>query len=163
MSTNSDTVFSVTDDGRPTETPRCTRTSLCSREGCLVCEELTSDHHVRNLNNDLEVTPNPKPSSKPPAPPNHILYTLTEEFKQALIDEQEEDIKALLTQYDLFGITSPDFLTFDRTELVKLVRTARELHKGRVAPQPNPHHPPPPFQTCLQYEDKQTGNSNLVR
>ena len=161
MSTNSDTMFSVTDDGRLTETPRCTRTSPCSEADCLVCNGPASDHHVRNLNNDLETTPTPKKSSKPLAPPNHILSLLTEEFKQVLIDEQEEDIKALLTQYDLFGITSPDFLKFDRTELMKLVQTARELHKGRVAPQPNPN--PPPFQTCLQYEDKQTGNSYLVR
>ena len=163
MSTNSDTMFSVTDDGRLTETPRCTRMSPCSEADCLVCNGPASDHHVRNLNSDLETTPIPKKSPKPLAPPNHILSTLTEEFKQALIDEQAEDVDILLTQYDLFGKTCPDVLTFDRTELVKLVRTARELHKGRVAPQPNPHHPPPPFQTCLQYEDKQTGNSNLVR
>ena len=162
MSTNSDTVFSVTDDGRPTETPRCTRTSLCSREGCLVCEELTSDHHVRNLNNDLDVTPTPKTSSRPLAPPEHNFSFFTEAFKQALTDEQAENIDMLLTQYDLFGKTCPDGFKYDCTELMKLVQTARELHKGRVAPQPNPN-PPPPLQNYLQYEDKQTGNSNLVR
>ena len=122
MSTNSDTMFSVTDDGRLTETPRCTRTSPCYEADCQGCNEPASDHHVRNLNNDLETTPTPKKPSKPLAPPNHILSLLTEEFKQVLIDEQEEDIKALLTQFDLFGITSPDFLKFDRTELMKLYR-----------------------------------------
>ena len=142
MSTNSDTVFSVTDDGRPTETPRCTRTSLCSREGCLVCEELTSDHHVRNLNNDLEATPPPKTFSKTSAPPDHFISTFTEEFRQALLADNMEDIQAVLMFYDLQLPTCLDFFKYDRTELMKTIQTTRELHKGRAAPQPNPNPPP---------------------
>ena len=140
MSTNSDTMFSVTDDGRLTETPRCTRTSPCSEADCLVCNGPASDHHVRNLNNDLETTPTPKKPSKPLAPPNHILSLLTEEFKQVLIDEQEEDIKALLTQYYLFEKTCPDFFKYDRTEINKLIHDARQLLANLSKPTAPPDH-----------------------
>ena len=140
MSTNSDTMFSVTDDGRLTETPRCTRTSPCSEADCLVCNGPASDHHVRNLNSDLETTPIPKKSSKPLAPPNHIFSTLTEEFKQALIDEQAEYVDALLTQYDLFGKTCPDFFKYDRTELNKLIHDARQLLANISKPTAPPDH-----------------------
>ena len=141
MSTNSDTTFSMADDGSLTETPipsqpKCTRMSPCSKADCPFCNGPASNHHVRDLTKDLETTPTPKKLSKPPAPPNHIFSTLTEEFKQALLDEEAEDVEALLTQYDLFGKTCPDFLKFDRTMLMKLVLTGRKLHKGRDNPQP---------------------------
>ena len=101
MSTNSDTMFSVTDDGRLTETPRCTRTSPCSEADCLFCNGPASNHHVRDLSNYLETTPNPKKPSKPTAPPDHFITTFTEEFQQTLLTNNPEDIQTVLMFYDL--------------------------------------------------------------
>ena len=164
MSTNSANMFSVTDDGRLTETPKCTRTSPCSKADCLFCNGPASYHHVRDLANDLETTPTPKQFSKPTAPPDHFISTFTEEFQQALLGGIMEDIQVVLMFYDLQVTTCTDFFKFDRTQLMNLVQTSRELHKGRDDPQPTPiQTPPPPFQAFLQYENQQTGNSYLVR
>ena len=129
----------------PQDDQRCTRTTGCQKTECLVCHPPgTGTNHVRNLSQELGTTPTPK-KTKPTAPADHIFSILTEEFKQALLDEQAEEVKALLTQYDLFRKTCPDFLKFDRTELMKLVLTARELHKGRDNSQPatTPTNPTP--------------------
>ena len=94
----------------------CTRQTSCKKANCPICSKPTpGTQNIRDLTQELETTPPPKKLSKPPAPPNHIFSTLTEELKQALLDEEAEDVEALLTQYDLFGKTCPDFLKFDRT------------------------------------------------
>ena len=70
-----------------------------------------------------------------------------EEFKQALLAEEAEDVEALLTQYDLFGKTCPDFLKFDCTMLMKLVKTARTSFKTKTQSDPVPTPHPPELQT----------------
>ena len=103
-------------------------------------------HHVRYLTQELETTPPPKKLSKPPAPPDHIFSPLTEEFKQAFLDDKTEDIKALLNQYDLFGTACPDFLKFDRIELMKLVKTKISTCSCSYSPSSPPSIRPPNHQ-----------------
>ena len=61
------------------------------------------------LSQELDTTPPPKRLIKPLALVHHIFKTLPEEFKQAFLDDETEDIKAILNQYDLYGTTCLDF------------------------------------------------------
>ena len=145
---------------RPASTPQdetsrsCTRLTACEKANCPSCRApITGNHHVRDLSQELETTPPPKRLIKPPAPPDHFISTYTDEFKQALLANNTEDIHTVLMFYDLQITTCPDFLNFDRTELMNLVLTARKLHKGQdnsqPAPAPATHHllHPPDLQT----------------
>ena len=140
MSTNSNTMFSVTDDGRLTETPRCTRKSPCSKADCPFCNRPASYHHVHDLANDLGTTPTPKNSSKPTAPPDHFITTFTEEFQQTLLTNNPEDIQTVLMFYDLQLPTCTDFFKYDRTEINKLNHDARQLLANLSKPTAPPDH-----------------------
>ena len=127
----------------PQDDQRCTRTTGCQKTECLVCHPPgTGTNHVRNLSQELGTTPTPK-KTKPTAPADHIFSILTEEFEQAFMDNDTVEIEGILTQYDLFGKTCPDYLKYDRSALNKLVLTARELHKGRDNSQPATTPTPP--------------------
>ena len=85
---------------------------------------IAGTQHVRNLSKELETTSPPKRPTKPPAPSDHFISTVTEEFQQSLLEGNTEDIQTVLKFYDLQLSTCLDFLRFDRTELMKLVQTA---------------------------------------
>ena len=107
----------------PQDKQRCTRTTGCQKTECLFCYPPgTGTNHVRNLSQELGTTPTSKKTTKPPAPANHIISLLTEEFEQAFLDDETEDVKFLLKQYDLFSSTCPDSLKFDHSELIKHVK-----------------------------------------
>ena len=92
MSTDSANQFSMEDDGSVTETPphsmqKCTRGSPCSRSDCPSCTGPANNGHVRNLTNDLEVTP-----VKFTIPPNHWIIDIIKSIKEAI---QDQDIAEL--------------------------------------------------------------------
>ena len=114
------------DAAPPASTPQdgtsrsCTRQTPCKKANCpSCCKPITENHHVQDVSQD-------------------IFSTLMEEFKQAFLDDKTEDIKAILNQYDLFGTTCPDFFKFDRTGLMKLVKTAHASIKPKSQPTPTP-------------------------
>ena len=97
---------------------RCTRLTGCKKAECLTCNKSgTGTHHVWDLSQELDrtvthndrtlfqelgTTPPQKKLSKPPAPADHIISPLTEELKQAFLDDEAEDIKAMaMTSSDL--------------------------------------------------------------
>ena len=88
----------------PQDKQRCTRTTGCQKTECLSCHPPgTGTNHVRNLSQELGTTPTPK-KTKPTAPAYHIISILTEEFEQAFLDNEAEDIKDLLHHYDLLDL-----------------------------------------------------------
>ena len=77
----------------PQDKQRCTRTTGCQKTECLSCHPPgTGTNHIRNLSQELGTTPTPKRTTKPPAPPDHFISTFTEEFQQALLADNMEDI-----------------------------------------------------------------------
>ena len=120
----------------PQDKQRCTRLTGCQKAECLTCNQPgTRTNHIRNLSQELGNTPPPKKLSKPRAPADHIISTLTEDFEQAFLDNEAEDIKACLHHY---GLSTPDFLKFDRSILTKHVATARKLVEPKSLPPPVP-------------------------
>ena len=114
---------------------------------CLTCNQSgTRTNHVQNLSQELGTTPTPK-KNKPPTPADHIISILTEEFKQAFLDDEAEDVKVLLIQYDLFGTTYSDILKFDHSELIKYVKITHKLIEPKsqppLVPATTPISPPP--------------------
>ena len=102
----------------PATTPqgkqRCTRLTDCQKAECLTCNQSgTGTNHVQDLSQELGTTPPPKKTFKPPAPADHVISILKEEFEQAFLDDVAEDVETLLIQYDLFGKTCPDILKLD--------------------------------------------------
>ena len=72
----------------PQDEQRCTRTTGCQKAECLSCNQPgTKTNHIRNLSQELGTIPTPKKTSKPPAPADHIISILTEEFEQAIMDD----------------------------------------------------------------------------
>ena len=145
MSTNSDTMFSVTDDGRLTETPRCTRTSPCSKADCLFCNGPASNHHVRDLTEDLENSIPTSRSNRAIAPTDHWITYLTEDFRDAIMDHDIAEMVNLNKRYSKMVNEATDFNNYDRTELKKLSNTASQTvanHNQIQTPIPTP--PPPP-------------------
>ena len=125
MSTNSDTMFSVTDDGRLTETPRCTRTSPCSKSDYLFCNRPVSNHHVHNPTEDLGNSAPISRSNKPTAPTDHWISRLTDAFKDAIMDHDIRKMVTLDHYYLIMTIKDPDSIhRYNRTELEKLSNTA---------------------------------------
>ena len=144
----------------PASTPQdeisrsCTRQTQCKKANCPGCSvTITGNRHVRDLSQDLETTPPPKKHPKPPAPPNHIISSITAELQQACLDNNLEDIMIFLDQAELYRKISLDLLKYDCSELAEALKTARQLHKGpedsQPAPAPTTHHPlhPPDLQT----------------
>ena len=117
MSTNSDTMFSVTDDGRLTETPRCTRTSPCSKADCPFCNRPVYKYCVRNLFDDLEESNLCSRSNKPTAPTDHWINWQTNAFKDAILDPDMEYLEYLTDHYQLVTTTYQDFFDFDQRHL----------------------------------------------
>ena len=81
----------------PATTPqgeqRCMRLTGCQKAECLTCNQSgTGTNHVWNLSQELGTTPPPK-KTKPPAPADHIISILMEEFEQAFLDDETEDVK----------------------------------------------------------------------
>ena len=72
------------------------------------------------------------------SPADRIFSTLTKEFKQALLDNKAEDIKALLNQYDLFETTCPEFLKFYHSKLIKHMKITPKLIEPKSLPPPIP-------------------------
>ena len=120
MSTNSANQFSVADDGSVMESPpqstqKCTRGSPCSRPDCISCTEPTNNGHVRNLIEDLEVTP-----VKVTIPLNHWIIYLIEPFKEAIQDQDITELKMLTERYERnINALSIDELYYDFTEIKK--------------------------------------------
>ena len=162
MSTNSANMFSVTDDGRLTETPKCTRTSPCSKADCLFCNGPASNHHVRDLTEDLENSIPTSRSNKPTVPADHWISNLTDAFKDAIMDHDIEEMIHLNIHYLKMVNEAPDLTRYNHTELKKLSNTAKQTVAAYKQVQA-PIQPPPPLQAFLQYENQQTGNSYLVR
>ena len=93
----------------PVSTPQdeatrsCSRQTSCKKANCPICSEPTpSTHHVLDLTQELETTPPPKKRSKPPAPPDHIITSITIDLQQACLDNDLEDIKMILGHTDLY-------------------------------------------------------------
>ena len=129
----------------PASTPKdeasrsCTRQTPCKQDNCPICSEpIPGTHHVSDLTQELETTPLPKKTSKPPAPPDHVIISLTTDLQQACLDNDLEDIKILLDHADLHLKNLPDLFKYDRSELTKILATAHELLKGREISQPAP-------------------------
>ena len=120
MSTNSVNQFSVADDGSVTESPsqstqKCTRGSPCSRPDCISCTEPTYNGHIRNLTDDLEVTP-----VKVTILLNHWIIYLIEPFKEAIQDQDITELKMLTKRYERnINALSIDELYYDFTEIKK--------------------------------------------
>ena len=120
MSTNSDNRFSMEDGGSVMESPpqsmqKCTRGSPCSRPDCISCTEPTNNGHVRNLIEDLEVTP-----VKVTIPLNHWIIYLIEPFKEAIQDQDITELKMLTKRYERnINALSIDELYYDFTEIKK--------------------------------------------
>ena len=137
----------------PQDEQRCTRLTSCKKAECLTCNKSgTGTHHVRDLSQELdgtvthndrelsqelETTP-PKKISKPLAPPDHVISSITTDFQQAFLDDDLEEIKILLTFFDLHVKTSLDIFKYDRSKLTKTLKTARELIEPKSQPPPVP-------------------------
>ena len=116
----------------PATTPqgkqRCTRLTGCKKAECLTCNKSgTGSHHVQDLSQELDgtvthndrelsqelgTTPPPQKTTKPPAPPDHIISAITADFQQGLLDDDLEEIKILLAQFDLHLKSSLDLLKY---------------------------------------------------
>ena len=128
MSTDSTTLFSMEDDGRVSETPipsqkKCTRGSLCSQSDCLVCNRPISNHHIHNLTGDLEDSNLNSRSNKPNAPADHWISNLIDDFKEAIMDQDIEEMKKLDIYYWKMS-KAPDFVLYNRTKLKQISKTA---------------------------------------
>ena len=125
--TEEDQFFSVI---TPKDNQRCTRQTGCKRAEYLICNEPgTGTHHVRDVYQELETTPPPKQTTRPPAPPDHTIFFLSADFQQAFLDNDLEEIQILLNQFDLYQKTSLDLLKYDHTKLTNNVKTALKLIK----------------------------------
>ena len=152
MSTNSAPLFSVEDDGTLTETPtpsqqKCTRGSPCSKADCLFCNGPVSNHHVRNLTEDLENSIPTSRSNKPTAPADHWISDLTDAFKDAIMDHDIKEMVHLNIHYLKMVNKAPDLTRYNRTELKKLSNTAEQTvaaYNQIQTPIQTPTPPPPP-------------------
>ena len=127
----------------PQDKQRCTRLTGSKKAECLTCNKSrTGTHHVRDLSQELdgtvthnerelsqelETTPPPKKIFKPPAPPDHVISSITADFQQAFLDNDLEEIKILLTFFDLHVKTSLNIFKHDCSKLTKTFKTASEL------------------------------------
>ena len=149
MSTNSAPLFSVEDDGTLTETPtpsqqKCTRGSPCSKADCLFCNGPVSNHHVRNLTEDLENSIPTSRSNKPTAPADHWITNLTDDFIDAIMDQDIAEMVNLNKRYSKMVDEAPDYTQYNRTELKKLSNTATQTIAAYNQIQA-PIQTPPPF------------------
>ena len=113
MSINFASQFSMEDNESVTESPpqsmqKCTRDSPLSRPDCISCTGPANNSHVRNLTDDLEVTP-----VKVTIPPNHWIITITKAFKDAIQDRDATELKMTtdLYQRHMDVITVEDLTT----------------------------------------------------
>ena len=96
----------------------------CMQAGCLTCYKHENGTHP---NQDLSQNLGSTPKTKPTAPPDHIISVITEDFQQALLDNDMEEIQTLLRHYNLQVRTTADFLKFDHSKLTKYVKTSWKL------------------------------------
>ena len=118
------------------ETSRsCTRQTQCKQANCPGCSTpIIGNNHVRDLSQKMNTTPPPKRLTKPPAPPDHIISSISEDFQQAFIDNELDQIQDLLEAYKLHVVPHPDYLKFNLSELNKHLKTARNLTKPPPTP-----------------------------
>ena len=122
------------DTAPPASTPQdetsrsCTRLTPCKKANCPSCSKpISGNHHVRDLSQELDTTPPPKRLIKPPAPPDHIISSITADLQQARLDDNLEDIKLLLGLAHLHLKTSLGLLKYDISELTKSLTITRKL------------------------------------
>ena len=129
---------------------KCTRGSPCSRSDCPSCTGPANNGHVRNLTDDLEVTP-----VKFTIPPNHWITDLIELFKEAIQDQEIAELGMLTKRYQQkIRTLSDDEIKYDRTEIKQLNRDATKLLATLLAiPTQTPKLPPPSY-TFKQPEDQ---------
>ena len=118
------------------------------QQGCSTCS--TPTNHVRNLSDALDdvtsaatvanahastivlanasrvepASTNP-PATKPQPPPDHIIVHLTEMFRDAIQDNDLNELDAAMKLHDIALASNLDFLKYDRSDL----RTARKHAK----------------------------------
>ena len=97
------------DAALPASTPQdkasrsCTRQTQCKKANCPICSEpIPGTHHVQDLSQELETTPPPKKLSKPPAPPDQIISSITEDIQQVVLGVDLDEIKIFLAQFNLY-------------------------------------------------------------
>ena len=119
----------------------CTRQTSCKKANCPICSNPTpGTHNVRDLTQELEITPPPKRPTKPSAPPDHFITSITADLQQACLDADLIEINTFLAQYNLYKTTSLNLIKYDRSELMTLVKTAPKLHKDKDSKQMSAEH-----------------------
>ena len=94
---------------------------------CLTCNRIGTTHHVHNLNLALEDSSQSSgiPTlTKPTAPPDHWISTLT----KAVLDNDMDEMKHLNQLYSKVTGESPDYLMYDRSEIKKIILHSQENH-----------------------------------
>ena len=97
--------------------------SPCSRSYCPSCTGPATKSHVRNLTDDLEVTP-----VKVTILLNHWIIYLIEPFKEAIQDQDITELKMLTKCYERnINALSIDELYYNFTEIKKLNHNATQF------------------------------------
>ena len=148
-------MLDVEDETNPVITPLqdqriCTRQSPCNEKECPICDIPGSEiHHTQDLTEALGNTPSPKvPKPEPPAPPDHIISDLVDDFQLAIFNNNIGILEITLNQLKLASNTCIDFSKFDRPELFSLMNTTKNIIASTTQPptptaqQPKQHHQP---------------------
>ena len=118
----------------------CNKSGTGTHHGRDLSQELngTVTHNDQELSLELGTTPPSKKTTKPSAPPDHILSSLTADLQQAVLDDDLEEIQILLTFFDLRVRASSEIVKYDRSEPTKTLKTVRILIEPGTQPPPHP-------------------------
>ena len=96
-------------------------------------------------------------------PPNHWIIKLTKAFKEAIQDQDHDELEMLIERYKMNTKTlSNKEFDYDRTEIKQLNREANRILATFFTTSTQPP-PPPPLQTVKQHQTGQTECAQLVR
>ena len=126
---------------------KCTRSSPCNHQGCLVCR--TPTNHVRNLDEELSssdaVQVSPTDDQLPHPPPDHPILIITATFKRAILKKNITLLKACVKQYLHHLETNLEFFKYNCSDLEASYLTAEDILTSHSAlSTPLPASPPNP-------------------
>ena len=133
--------------GTPLQVPQktYTRNSSCHLQGCMICR--TPTNHVRNLEEalctteDASASPSSNVHSQPPD--DHVFWTLTSAFKNAIQLDNTDLLSSLVKQYKHQLDTNLEFFDYDLSVLDAYDSTAKDIITTHTAlSKPLPSSPP---------------------